>query len=111
VGADVTHATMSGGGAGPTEDVDEVLKDVEPMDEPLAWTMARRRARRSRGGQAARVLTYGEPAAHACVEPQGEVSLDINSEVMGAFEALRAMGGDSPVAPQSRPPREAARGT
>jgi hypothetical protein len=88
-----------------------VLQDVEPWTShwhgpgPRGGLLGRGEA------QAARVLTDEEPEAPADVEPQGDVSLDINSEVRGALDALRAIGGDSPVAPQSRPPRKAARRT
>jgi hypothetical protein len=90
---------VTGGGAGPA------AGDVEPLDEPLAWTRAPRRVPRSRGGTAARVLADEEPEVPASVEPLGDVPMDVDSEMRGALDALRELGGDSPT-PSPRHQRE-----
>jgi hypothetical protein len=101
VDSETTHTAVTGGGAGPA------AGDVEPLDEPLAWTRAPRRVPRSRGGTASRVLADEEPEVPASVEPLGDVPMDVDSEVRGALDALRELGGSSP-APRSKAPKRAA---
>jgi hypothetical protein len=91
VDSEATHTAVNGGGAGPA------AGDEEPLEEPLAWTRAPRRVPRSRGGTASRVLADEEP----------EVPMDVDSEVRGALDALRELGGSSP-APRSRARKGAA---